>query len=120
MVPSANIPLLGNRDQPVPAIVPSASPTASRLSERCILYPAFPRGKLMLSNIPSNVSSGPHLCLLQPVEHVHLTVHRRGGGEVLLRLPLPVRTPIQLPETEVAVGDEGRISRASAMTSALW
>ena len=46
------------------------------------------------------------LRLLEPEAHVHLTVHRRGGGEVLPRLLALARARSQLPEAEVAVGDE--------------
>ena len=51
----------------------------------------------------------PHLRLglLQPEPHVHLAVHRRRGGEVLLRLLALARAPVELAEAEVAVGDEG-------------
>src|SRR5712691_6385597 len=45
--------------------------------------------------------------LFQPVLHVHLAVHRRRGREVLLRLLLLARAPVELAEAEVAVGDEG-------------
>jgi hypothetical protein len=48
-----------------------------------------------------------HLRLRQPEPHVHLAVHRRGGGEVLLGLLVVARPPVQLAEAEVAVGDEG-------------
>src|SRR5262249_2817128 len=47
------------------------------------------------------------LRLLQPVRHPHLAVHRRRGGEMLLRLLAVARAPVELTETEVAVGDEG-------------
>jgi len=52
-------------------------------------------------------SSQFRLRLLQPEAHVHLAVHRRGGGEVLLRLLALARAPVELAEAEVAVGDEG-------------
>src|SRR4029434_781406 len=47
------------------------------------------------------------LGLLQPVRHVDLALHRRRGGEMLLRLLALARAPVELAETEVAVGDEG-------------
>src|SRR5215831_11987636 len=47
------------------------------------------------------------LRLLQPVRHPHLAVHRRRGGEVLLRLLALDRAPVELAKAEVAVGDEG-------------
>src|SRR6266851_1403826 len=60
---------------------------------------------------PGAVSSRqlPHLRLrlLQPVRHAHLAVHRRRGGEVLLRLLSVAGAPVELAEAEVAVGDEG-------------
>ena len=37
---------------------------------------------------------------------VHLAVHRRSDGEVLLRLLALTRAPVELAEPEVAVGDE--------------
>src|SRR5262247_2269516 len=46
------------------------------------------------------------LPLLQPEPHVHLAVHRRCSGEVLTRLLALVGARAQLPEAEVAVGDE--------------
>src|SRR4029434_4496253 len=49
---------------------------------------------------------GNRLCLLQPVRHPHLAVHRRCGGEVLLRLLALARAPVELAEAEVTVGDE--------------
>src|SRR5262245_8290936 len=45
--------------------------------------------------------------VLQPELHVHLTVHRRRGGQMLLRLLALARAPVELAEAEVAVGDEG-------------
>src|SRR6266849_4307477 len=55
---------------------------------------------------PSGQSTHFHLRLLQPEPHVHLAVHRRRGGEVLLRLLPLARAPRELAEAEVAVGDE--------------
>src|SRR5207244_9619038 len=46
-------------------------------------------------------------CLLPPVRHAHLAVHRRRRGEMLPRLITLARAPEQLAEAEVAVGDEG-------------
>src|SRR5262249_12928471 len=46
-------------------------------------------------------------CFLQPVRHPHLAVHRRRGGEMLLRLLALARAPVELAEAEVAVRDEG-------------
>src|SRR5215472_9544964 len=46
-------------------------------------------------------------CLLQVEPHLHLAVHRRRGGEVLARLLALARAREQLPEAQVAVGDEG-------------
>src|SRR5215470_4509823 len=46
------------------------------------------------------------LCLLQPVRHPHLAVHRRRGREMLLCvMPLP-RPPVEPAEAEVAVSDD--------------
>ena len=45
--------------------------------------------------------------LLQPERHVHLAVHRRRDGEVLLCLVAFAGLPIELAEAKVAVGDEG-------------
>ena len=44
--------------------------------------------------------------LREPEAHVHLPVHRRRGGEVLVRLLALARAPVELGEAEVAVGDE--------------
>src|SRR5262245_5616977 len=52
------------------------------------------------------------LRLLQPERHLHLAVHRRRGGEVLLRLLALARAPVELAEAEVAVGDEGHAPHA--------
>jgi hypothetical protein len=46
------------------------------------------------------------LRLLQRELHLHLAVHRRRRGEVLLRLLPLAGAPIELAEAEVAVGDE--------------
>ena len=53
-----------------------------------------------------SLASLPH-GLLQPVRHAHLAVHRRRGGEVLLRLLALARALVELAEPEMAVGDEG-------------
>jgi hypothetical protein len=59
------------------------------------------------------------LCLLQPVRHVHLAIHRRRGGEVRARLLVLARAPVELAEAEMAVGDEGaRMLRGSASANA--
>src|SRR5262245_11148513 len=59
--------------------------------------------------IGNSSSQRPDLRLrpLQPVRHPHLAVHRRRGGEVLLRLLALARASAELAEAEVAVGDEG-------------
>src|SRR5215475_7691105 len=44
--------------------------------------------------------------LLQPKAHVHLAVHGRRGGEVILRFMWLARAPGNLAEAEVAVGDQ--------------
>src|SRR4030095_7463769 len=51
-----------------------------------------------------------HLCLrlLQPVRHAHLAVHRRRGGEGLLRFLLFACASVELAEGAVATGEEGR------------
>src|SRR5215470_15929457 len=54
------------------------------------------------SGEPSQLS----LRLLQIERHVHLAVHRRRSGEVLARLLGLAFARAQLPEAEVAVGDE--------------
>src|SRR5207245_873825 len=46
------------------------------------------------------------LCLLQPKAHVHLSVHRDGGGQVFPCLRSIACTPVERAEAEVAVGDE--------------
>ena len=46
------------------------------------------------------------LRLFQPEAHVHLAIHRGGGGQVLLRLCVVASPAVELAETEVAVGDE--------------
>jgi hypothetical protein len=38
-------------------------------------------------------------------------VHRRRGGEVLMRLLALARAPVELAEAEVAVGDEGALAK---------
>ena len=45
--------------------------------------------------------------VLQPIRHVHLTVHRHGFGKLLLSLPAISTAAMQFAETQVAVGDEG-------------
>src|SRR5262245_62452897 len=60
------------------------------------------------------------LRLLQVEAHVHLAIHRRRGGEVLLRLLALARAAVELAEPEVAVGDEGahaeRVSERERVT----
>jgi hypothetical protein len=59
-----------------------------------------------------------HLYLLQIEPHIHLAVHRRGGGEVFLGfLPL-ARAPVELAEAEVAVAMSGRMPSAPASAGA--
>ena len=41
--------------------------------------------------------------VFEPKSHAHIAIHRRGGGEVLLRLLALGRPAIKLFETEVAV-----------------
>src|SRR5215470_18177549 len=47
------------------------------------------------------------LRLLQPVRHIHCSIHRRRGGQVPLRLLALARASVELAEAEMAVGDEG-------------
>jgi hypothetical protein len=49
------------------------------------------------------------LCLLQPVPHAHLAIHRRRGRKVLVRLLTLSRAAAELAEAEVAVADDGPI-----------
>ena len=43
---------------------------------------------------------------LQPEAHAHLTVHRRGGCQVLLGLRAFAGPPVELAEAELAMGHE--------------
>src|SRR5215470_14206526 len=79
------------------AVISSATALMIRLSRKNIISPHPPSCR------PSHL----RLRLLQPVRHSHLAVHRRRDGEMLLRLLTLARTPVELPEAEVAVGDEG-------------
>jgi transposase InsO family protein len=47
------------------------------------------------------------LCLLQPVRHAHVAVHRRCDGQVFVGLLVLAGTPVELAEAVVAAGDEG-------------
>jgi hypothetical protein len=80
------------------------------------------KGEVMTAQIPSSILQ-LRLRLLQPEGHAHLAVHRRRGGEVLLRLLALARAPVELAEAEVAVGDERcnpiRGSRPFALSLAL-
>src|SRR5262249_2270739 len=60
------------------------------------------------------------LYLLQPVRHPHLAVHRRRGGEMLLRLLALARAPVELAEAEVAVGDERAYAELVGERQRLW
>src|SRR5262249_13799033 len=60
-----------------------------------------------LCSIDSTESLELRLRLLQPVRHPHLAVHRRRGGQVLLRLLALARARVELAEAQVAVGDFG-------------
>src|SRR5262245_51315134 len=44
--------------------------------------------------------------LLQVEPHVHLAIHGRGHSDMLLRLLGSTGAPVELAETEVAVGDQ--------------
>src|SRR5262249_26867557 len=79
------------------AVMSSATALMIRLSRKNITLPRSP------SSRPCQL----RFRLLQPVRHAHLAVHRRRGGEVLLRLLALVCAPVELAEAEVAVGDEG-------------
>jgi hypothetical protein len=57
------------------AVMSSATALMIRLSSKNTIGPRS----------PSRPLSQLRLCLLQPVGHPHLAVHRRRGGEVLLR-----------------------------------
>ena len=63
------------------------------------------------------LASQLRLCLLQPVRHPHLAIHRRRRGEMLLRPLALADAPGELAKAEVAVGDEG--AYASLWPSAL-
>jgi hypothetical protein len=45
--------------------------------------------------------------LLQPVGHAHLAIHRRRRRDVLFRLLMRARAPVELAEAEVTVRDDG-------------
>jgi hypothetical protein len=47
-----------------------------------------------------NPSAPPRL--LQPELHAHLALHRRRGGEMLVRLLALARAPVELAEAQVA------------------
>jgi hypothetical protein len=47
------------------------------------------------------------LCLLQPEPHLHLPIHSRGRGQVLVGLRTIAGAAVELAEAEMAVGDEG-------------
>src|SRR5881396_2020739 len=88
---------------------------------RSLLQPGQRRWTVLTQRSPDDTCRVPNpgfhrvlnltcsLCarLLQPEPHVHLAVHRRCGGQVLLGLFLLARSPEQLAEAEVAVGGEG-------------
>src|SRR5215510_7188224 len=76
--------------------------------------PAIPPPMMTTSNVSCERSMRSRaqfhhlrLRLLQPIRHPHLAVHRRRGGEMLLRLFALAPAPVELAEAEVAVGDEG-------------
>src|SRR5262245_32213396 len=60
----------------------------------------------LTSRSPSGRLSHLRLRRLQPICHPHLAVHRRRGGEMLLRLLALARAPGELAEAEVTVGDQ--------------
>src|SRR5437899_7720207 len=80
---------------------PRAAPRTSSRSDGLHGFPCGTRGRA------SAQLRQLRFCLLQPETHVHLAVHRRRGGEVLVGLFPLAPVPIELAEAEVAVGDEG-------------
>src|SRR4029453_12220470 len=78
------------------AVTSSATPLMIRL-----------RKNITRARSPSRRLSQLRLRCRQPVRHPHLAIHRRRGGEVLLRLRALARAPVELAEAEMAVGDEG-------------
>src|SRR5262249_42543602 len=91
------------RPQRPPDSPSGARPLCSSRSAQISARPPWP---------PWTAASGfqsPHLrlCPLQPEPHLHLAVHRRRGGEVLVRVLPLARAPVELAEAEVAVGNEG-------------
>src|SRR5215467_13931244 len=77
--------------------------TVMRLDSR-----ARPRGVCRVGSVGGASAERLPLRLrpLQPEPHVHLAVHRRRGGEVLTGSVAPPGAPVELPEAEVAVGEE--------------
>src|SRR2546422_10622603 len=91
--------------------------THAGMSSATALMISLSRKNITRPRSPSRRLSHLRLRLLQPEPHVHLAVHRRRGGEVLLRLLTLAGAPVELAKAEVAVGDE----RAHAdFTSMLW
>src|SRR5215510_12280405 len=69
------------------------------------MYTHRRRGPGAALAVPHRLTSLPFR-LLQPIRHPHLAVHRRRGSYVLVRLLALAGAPVELTETEVAVGDE--------------
>src|SRR5262249_2335644 len=91
--------------------VRAIGPTVGRGCSRPIRRPLARFGPCLgaVMSLPPPRFGSIYLCLrlLQPVRHPHLAVHRRRGGEMLLRVLTLARAPGELAEAEVAVGDEG-------------
>ena len=70
------------------------------------LYRRTGKRELMTAlTVQLNPSAPPRL--LQPELHAYLAVHRRRGGEVLVRLLGHASAPVEPAEAEAAAGDEG-------------
>mgnify|MGYP003694201217 CR=1 FL=1 len=76
------------------------------------------KGEVMAARTLHLQSLQFRLRLLSQNRHPHLAVHRRRGGEVLLRLLALARAPVELAEAEVAVGGRSACASSSAKASA--
>src|SRR5437879_7037849 len=65
-----------------------------------------PTGAVAATQDPLSEAAHRRFRVLQPGTHVHRAVHRRGGREVFSGFLTLAQPSVELPEAEVAVGDE--------------
>lgn len=79
---------------------------ASKRSRQEFSHSQDPK-KTFHGRCPDSLNRRLEFTQLLPEAHVHLAVHRRGGGVKFLRLFVLAHPPVDFPKAEAAVGNEG-------------